>query len=130
MNQANGNGQLPDPAFAGLEDALRTATADVVAQHEPEVLDDPLHPSFSATAAGDTVHQCRLAAEHVRAMGKEFADLARSMEQQAEILAQGFESRAQSLHDILGSLKQHSADRLAMFERERGLLRDLKMPGV
>lgn len=126
MMDALTNGAATTEQLAILEAEIMS-TAPSAPEEEPF---EPTPPNVAAVNAGDTIHYCAIAAETIRKTGDDFFEVGRAFQAQAHKLAADFENHGAALQSSLEKLKEHSADRMAMFERERAILQGFVLPGV
>lgn len=126
MTDAMTNGSATPDQLAILEAEIRAAAPSA----PEEVQFEPTAPNVAAVNAGDTIHYCAIAAETIRKTGDEFFEVGRAFQAEAHKLADDVETHGAALQSSLEKLKEHSADRLALFERERAILQGFVLPGL
>lgn len=120
------NGAATTDQLAILEAEIRAAAPSASEEERFE----PTPPNVAAVNAGDTIHYCAIAAETIRKTGDEFFEVGRAFQAEAHKLADDIEKNGAALQSSLEQLKEHSANRSAMFERERAILQGFVLPGL
>jgi len=127
MNSRNGN--------ADLEQQLRDVTKGIEADQQDAgtdvaVVEHPLDPNTAGENAAHAVHQCLIAAGHIRSMGEEFLAIAQSVKATGDALAADLEGRAKHFDDMMSAAREYAKQTQDIFAQERQRMSGLKLPSV
>lgn len=122
--------------FAALEAELRKPAGG----HAPETsggdthLDaevvHPIDPSDAGENAAFSIAEFLNSAKHLRSVGDEFEEMARSFKTSCYALAEDYETQANLIHRMNESAREYSKRELAGFEEARERLRNFKLPSI
>lgn len=121
-----GNGAAP------LEQQLRDVTAEVISSASETdtavaIIEHPLDPNTAGENAAHAVHQCLVAAEHIRAMGQEFLAIAQTVKATGDALAADIEARAKHFDEMMVSARSYAKQTHETFAQERARLETVKL---
>lgn len=118
-------------AASPLEQQLQAVAAEINdAQAEADAAEHPLDPNVAGENAAHAVHQCLVAAEHIRSMGQEFLAIAQTVKATGDALAADMETRAKLFDGIMQSARSYAKQTNDIFAQERQRLADFKIPGM